>query len=264
LKTVEINKRIYLVPDQWNELTGPQIVSVMEVLYGDHEVNEALLRLLKIITGMKWMRWCRTPISEKMEFLYLTHFLINENNLTRQLLRQYRGYHGPDDDFNNLTGEEFIFSENFYFKSFTIVEENKSRQINEEGLNNLVAVLYRPIKPGYHLKKNPDGDPRVPFNQYISAYNAEKKIKRWPLAAKLAIFTWYECCRQNMISANPEIFTGGNNEPARYGLISVMRLIAEGGIHGDFDKVMKMYVKMWMIELNEKAEEAKQAEKTAT
>jgi hypothetical protein len=41
-----------------------------------------------------------------------------------------------------------------------------------------------------------------------------------------------------------------------------MRTIAEGGIHGDFEKVSGMYVKMWMVELNEKIEEAKRIEQS--
>jgi hypothetical protein len=49
---------------------------------------------------------------------------------------------------------------------------------------------------------------------------------------------------------------------AKYGLINVMRTIAESGIHGDFDKVQKMYVKMWMMELNEKIDEAKKVEES--
>ncbi len=62
-----------------------------------------------------------------------------------------------------------------------------------------------------------------------------------------------------MIEQNPDIFSGGINEAAKYGLISVMRVIAEGGIHGTFEQVQKMYVKMWMVELNEKYEESKRA-----
>ena len=79
---------------------------------------------------------------------------------------------------------------------------------------------------------------------------------------KLAIFHWYQACRQKMISENPDVFTGGSGEVAKYGLLSVMRTIAESGIHGDFDKVQKMYVKMWMMELNEKIDEAKKIEKS--
>ncbi len=258
MKLAEINKRLYTVPESWNELTGPQLIRVMKVIYSEESADTALLSLLRIITGMSWWRWCRVPVWEKMEFLYLTYFLISSNTLNKNLLPNIGNFYGPADEFNNITGDEFVFSEDFYFKCFT-TDENGQRVFDEKGLNQLVAVLYREKKPGYNTKINPDGDARQPFNQNICAYNAEHTIRKWPMAVKLAVFTWYEVCRQEMIEQNPEIFSGGSSEPARYGLISVMRVIAEGGIHGNFEDVQKMYVKMWMVELNEKHEEAKRA-----
>jgi len=259
MKVIELNKRIYTVPETWNELTGGQLLQVMEVLYGRYEVKEAQLKLLKILTGCSWYRFFLTPVEERVDYLYLTHFLVNESNLTKQLLPVYKGFYGPDDDFNNITGEEFVFSEDYYFKCFTQSSYDAPREMQEEYLNELVAVLYRPKKNGYDLALNKDGDARQPFNQNVSAYHAKNTIKKWPLEAKLAIFTWYEVCRMQMIEQNPDIFSGGSGEAAKYGLISVMRVIAEGGIHGTFDQVQKMYVKMWMVELNEKYEEAKRA-----
>lgn len=219
---------------------------------------------------MSWYRFFKCKMEELEEFLYLTFFLYNSNDLTRQLIPSYKNFHGPADDFNNITGDEFVFSEDYYLKysglfpSLSGEGGSDRRSETDEAnrcLNELVAILYRPLKKNYDTARDPDGDLRVPFNQNICAYNARHKIKRWPLHIKLAIFHWYQGCRQKMIDDNPDIFTGGNSEPAKYGLLSVMRTIAEGGIHGDFDKVQKMYVKMWMMELNEKMEEGKKIEK---
>lgn len=258
MKTIEINKRIYLVPEKWNELTGRQLLQAMDILYSDQATETALLQLLRIITGMGWYRFFRCPLDQKAEFLDLTYFLVNESDLTKNVLPEFDKLYGPADDFNNITGEEFVFSEDAYFKSFIPATETDPRVIIEDGLNGLVAVLYRQKKKGYDLARNADGDPRQPFNQNICEYNAKHIISKWPRSAKLAVFTWYEACRKQMIDSNPDIFTGGG-EQARYGLISVMRVIAEGGIHGTFEQVQKMYVKMWMVELNEKYEESKRA-----
>lgn len=210
---------------------------------------------------MSWYRFFKAPMIDKAAFLDVTYFLVNENTLTKQLIPGYNGLCGPADDFNNITGEEFIFSEDFYFRSYTKAPDQAFRVMNESVLNDLVAVLYRKKKPGYDTRLNADGDPRQPFNQNICAYNSIAIISKWPFAAKLAVFTWYEACRQQMIEGNPDIFSGGEAEPAKYGLISVMRVIAEGGIHGTFENVQKMYVKMWMVELNEKADEIKRIDK---
>lgn len=261
MKLIELNKKLYLVPETWNELTGRQLLQVIEVLYGGYEGNAAQLKLLKIITGMSWWRFVRASMAEKSEFLYLTHFLVNGSVLTKQLLPVYKGFYGPDDDFNNITGVEFVFSEDAYFKCFTQTTPDEPRIMQEDGLDALVAFLYRKKKRGYDIDLNRDGDPREEFNENISAYNKKKFISKWPASAKLAIFTWYEACRTSMIQGNADIFTGGSGEPAKHGLVSVMRVIAEGGIHGTFEQVQKMYVKMWMVELNEKMEEAKRSEK---
>jgi hypothetical protein len=264
LKIITIHTKTYSVASEWNELSGSQLLKVMDVLYGNYEVDAARLLLLKILTRMSWYGFCKIPMPDKAEFLDVTHFLINDNTLTKQLLPQYDGFYGPDDDFNNITGEEFIFSEDFYFKSFSQDTADGPRTMIEAGLNGLASVLYREQKKDYDFELNPDGDPRKPFNQNIAAFNENKIVTAWPMNVKLAIFTWYETCRQRMILANPEIFSSGSGEPAKYGLLSVMRAIAEGGIHGKFDDVAKMYVKMWMVELNEKVAEAKQQEKAAT
>jgi hypothetical protein len=113
------------------------------------------------------------------------------------------------------------------------------------------------MKKGYDVSKDIDGDARIVFNQYLSAHYAKKVISKWPDHLKLSIFFWYECCRNKMMASIDEIFSGGSGEPAKYGLVSVMRAIAEGGIYGDFDKVQRMYVKMWVMELDEKEEEYK-------
>ena len=232
----------------------------MKVLYGGEPANVALLKLLRILTGMSWYRFFCCPLDQKAEFLHLSEFLLAGNTLTKNLLPEFDNFFGPADDFNNITGEEFVFSEHHYFKAFSFPEDGP-RLIHEEGLNQLVAVLYRPKKQKYDIYRNPDGDPRQPFNQHLCAYNTRHIISRWPAEVKMAVFQWYECCRQQMIEENPDIFSGGSGEEARYGLISVMRVIAEGGIHGTFDQVQKMFVKMWMVELNEKYLEAKRAMK---
>ena len=59
MKTVEINKRIYLVPETWNDLTGRQLMRAMDLLYSDQQTETVLLQLLRIITGMSWYRFFR-------------------------------------------------------------------------------------------------------------------------------------------------------------------------------------------------------------
>lgn len=248
---VELNRRLYTIPTSWDELSKKQLLGAVSILYHNGEVNATLLQLFRILSGMSWLRFFLTKAVDMMEYFYLCYFLINETGPTKNLIKEYKGYRGPADHFNNLTGAEFIFSEDFYF-SFV-----NSEHKDDTALNELVAILYRPGKRDYNFKIDAAGDGREPYNQNIASYLAKHRISKWDRNVRLAIFHWYQACREKMIKGNPKVFTGKKGEPAKYGLLSVMRTIAETGIHGDFEKVQKMHVKMWMMELNEKIEEAK-------
>jgi hypothetical protein len=143
---------------------------------------------------------------------------------------------------------EFIFSEQFY-------SDYKATK-KMDALDQLVATLYRPAKKGYDAKRNPDGDIRIPYNDFLTGYYADK-IGGWPAKVKQAILHWYEGCRLKLIDDNPDVFgasSGGGD--SLYGLYSVMRTVAEKGIHGDLEKVERMYVKVFLMEINEQLAEA--------
>lgn len=250
---VELNRRLYTIPTAWDELSRKQLLGVISILYRNGELNTTLLQLFRILSGMNWLRFFLTKASDMMDFFYLVFFLVNETGPTKNIIKEHKGFHGPADDFNNLTGAEFIFSEDFYFAF--VASEHK----DDNALNELVAILYRPGKRNYDYKINPAGDTRQPYNQNISSFFAKARIKKWNRDLKLCIFHWYQACREKMLKGIPK---GKSTEPAKYGLLSVMRTIAETGIHGDFEKVQQMYVKMWVMELNEKMAEAERIEKS--
>jgi hypothetical protein len=194
---IELNKRLYAVPTQWNELTRRQLLQVIKVFYSEKPIEHVLLNLARIITGISWIRFFLAPIEELEEFIYLTHFMIKENSLTRQLITSYRSFYGPADDFNNITGDEFVFSEDQYFCYVN------SKKKDQAALDNLVSILFRPSKELYDHKLNKDGDARIAFNENICRFYADRKISKWPEHVKLAIFHWYEACREKMIKDNP-------------------------------------------------------------
>ncbi len=254
---IELNKRLYTVPTTWDELSRKQLLEVSGVLYAckDNIDDGSYLQLFKTLTGMSLFRFFSTKPIDMEDFLYLTFFLVTGDGPVKNIIKEYGELVGPDDDFNNITGDEFVFSEDFYFAFIN------SKYEDLDGLNNLVAILYRHPKKNYDRKIDPDGDAREPFNQNVAIHNSRSIIKHLPIAFRVAVFHWYNACRKKMIAENPDVFTGGNGDTPKYGLLSMMRVIAESGIHGDFDKVQKMYVKMWMMELNEKITEAENIKK---
>ena len=285
MKTIEINQKFYCVPETWNELSKEQLLQVMELLYKkDYPLENALLKLLKILTNMSWWAFFRAPVTTVQrykfrwknfrlslgealflskvehtgleEFLYLSDFLITANELTKNLLPQYRGFYGPAAEMYNVTMDEFVFSEDFYMQW----AETKD---DETPLNELVAVLYRPARLKYNKEKNEKGDIRIAFNENLCSYYAKTEICHWPLNVKTSIAQFYQACRDKWIHDNPDVFEGGTRDtPAQYGMISVMRGVAKSGVHGStIEDVGRCYVNAILMELNELVQEAREHER---
>lgn len=251
----EVNKKFFTVPTEWNELSQQQLLDVMECIYmSQYYRDEGRLKLFKIITGLNWWQFFKCRSEELEDLLYLTDFLLGEKtNLTKQLIPHFDFLCGPDSELGNLVMSELVFSD-AYFMQWCADKENIQL------LNEFCAVLYRPMKKNYDLVKNPDGDPREEFNSNLSNYIAKTKIAKWPMKVKLAIATWYDACRWQIVQENPEVFGGSEADVSRHGLISVIRQVAKGGVLGNFVEVQKKYVSLVMIELNESIADAKEQE----
>lgn len=238
------------VPDKWNDLTVKQLVQVLSVFGNTDDVVQAKLKLLKIITGLNWWQWVNASADELNDRLHLVDFLIKENTLTRNLLPSYRGFAGPADDFENLVMSEFVYTEAFF-------QQKADNYADVEALDNLISILYRKKKKGYDSDRNQDGDIREPFNEFVCKHYAKDEVCFWPLKVKECIFFWYEGCRSKLAADFPEVFAGGEGDPAKYGLVSIMRNVAEKGVHGKFEDVERKPVRLIMLELDEMMTEAK-------
>lgn len=254
---IELNKRYYTVPTQWNELSQQQLIAVMETLFMRQYTGEqGCLKLLKILLGFNWWQFFRSKPTEMAEYFYLTLFLLSEQRqLTDQLLPVYDELHGPDKEFNNLVMQELAICDGVF------MQWAEDRE-NHELLNQLCSLLYRPAKEDYNFKKNIDGDARIPFNQNLCEYYCRTKVHKWPMSVKLAIAYWYDACRWQLVEENEDVFGGDNSgEVSKYGLVSVMLSVAESGSLGDFSKVEQHNVHTVMIQLNESIRKAKEQEK---
>lgn len=254
-------KRSYQCCTEWNDLTGKQLLQVMQTLESKrYDDLKRILKLFKIIAGLSWWQFFR--LGERIEeFIYLVAFLFNSNTLTKQVLPRYycnvsgHLFYGAADELNNLVMAEFVLSEDYYMRWVEAKEKT-------ELLNELVAVLYRHPKQGYDFEKNADDDARIPFNQNICSYYAKHVISYWPMHVKIAIAHWYSACRQKLVDDNPDVF-GGTGEPPKYGLLQVMYNVAEEAAFGNFSQVENQYMHLVMVSLNIAVQKAKAIEKNS-
>lgn len=250
---IELHNRYYQTPVKWNDLSRKQLLQIIDIIYSDIGEVEGRVKIMKVLTGISWLRLWWGGMFDIDDKLHLTDFLLQENTLTKNLIPKYKKLYGPADDFSNLIVSEFIFAEQFH----GLYKETK----DVENLDRMIACLYRPCKFLYNKKLNKDGDVRRDFNDHVIDYFA-KKISRWPMNVKLGILTWYEGCRQKLVEDNPAVFGGSSSgETALYGLFSIMRGVAEKGIHGSLPQVEKMFVKVFLLELNEQVAEAERIER---
>jgi hypothetical protein len=249
---ITIKERTFDVITKFNDLTADQLLKIMRIVHGRQPANIAYLRMLKIMASVPDSFWNTCQVLDVEQFMYLSQELLKDR-LTKQLLPMQKRFAGPADNFNNLQMGEFVFTEDYFF---AFKEDS-----NIKHLDNLCAVLFRPVKKNYDRKVNPDGDVRIPFNQNRCLYNAKTAIRKWKLEIKLAILTWYEHCRLQLVDDFPAVFAGGSGDPAKYGLITMMRNVAQSGTHGNFDNVEILPLKMVMIELDEMLMEAEQIKK---
>lgn len=238
-------------------MTQGQLLKVVPILFGKEITLKDKLYLIKLLSGISWYRWAFVKAAEVMEYLYLLDFLFFEQiTLTGNKLPHYRGLYGPEELFKNMRGKEFTFSCAWF-------DQYNADKTNTEGLNNLVACLYRKKIFGYDPIKNKLGDCRVVFNSNTLPYYA-RKVKHWPMKYKLLVYAWYLGCHNSLAKLYPKVFTGGG-APSTFGMWSVMRSIARDSIHGDFTKVENMYVQEMMMEITEsviEADKLKQKQKT--
>lgn len=255
-----------MIPEQWNELTGQQLIEIAEVLQGwnssksgERDSLRRDLQLARILSGLDKGTFLRMNAAEVYEkLLPLTAFVKNECNLTEQLLPVVKvngmKFYGPDSELRNLQFAEFDFAERdlYLWHKQMETEEVDAKPVDHSYLYRFVAYLYRPAIAGYDFKRNPAGDPREPFNAKLSEYYAAEYFeKHLPLPVALAITFFYKGCRKLIVSLFPDVFDGANKSeisevPAYFDL---MAGIAETGVYGDFSKVEQMYLYNALLEM---------------
>src|SRR5688500_9771010 len=111
---IQPHKRFYTVATDWNELTGEQLLQIMQA-FGNKKYDQLklLLKLLKIVAGLSWFQFLKLGVKLE-EFVYLVGFLFTEHTLTKQLLPSYQCkktsevFYGPSEMLYNMIMKEFV------------------------------------------------------------------------------------------------------------------------------------------------------------
>jgi hypothetical protein len=239
------------VADNYNELTGEQLISMCRIFLDAEERAVADLKAMQILLQIDSpKKFFKLSLHLKYEILQHMDWIFDKNGLTKQLLPEYGELYGPADEWNNMNMAEWNACEIFYHQMLT--EDDPDAQ------NMLIGVLYREMKQGYDLKRDPDGDARVEFNPNEIGYYADI-VAGWNEEAKMAIITWFDGCREMMKELYPELFEGSptKHEPKDPGMFEVIRQLS-GQKYGSFKEAEKLNVHIAARELVAQIKEAKE------
>lgn len=256
MTTFYLDKKKYgAIPESYNELTGKQLIALAKLFLQAGDPGVMLLTALQVLLDKSFFWFALISSDAKARMMQYISWVFEKNTLTNQVLPVYRGFVGPKKEFDNLTLSEFHHSEMYYGEYVA--------DKDEEALNNLVAVLYRPAKPGYNYRLDSQGDARRAFNPNEVEYYADV-VASWPAEVKHAILFFYDGCRQKLLEEYAEVFQGDSGEGSETGMFGIIRGIAEGGKFGDVDKVEGLNIHTALLELSMQLKEAEQLKNTTS
>lgn len=279
MHTLSLNDIRFNLPGNWNELNRDQLLKFAS-LNGkkDIELEEIKIKMLFLFTGMKVMEkpsitidgkeyfWLKYQKDKFLVSAYSLAFItqlnlaffkeIGENKytinplLTRNLLTVIevagKKLYGPADGLSNLLLKEYVHTETFY-------SEYMKTQ-NQEALDKLIAILYRPagkIKPG---TINFQGDIREPFNDFLID-NYAKITKKLAQNVRLTIIWYYEGCKRHISALFPKVFKENDGKSSNENtFMNFMTIIDElaNNQPAENERIMNVYLYTALTSLNQK------------
>lgn len=253
--------KVFFLKEKWEELTAEEFAAVSDILFsagGDKLKTD--ISLLKILAAMKPHHLLFMKAENVLPLLPLCDWVLKEANIIKQLIPSFhiagKNYYGPYDGLQNLRNNEFESAEQelgVWHDLYAGEQEGNIWQ-DEKALYSLyrfAAILYRPARKKYDLKRDPEGDRREKYNQFMVDERAKLFQQYLPVGYLKAIMIWYKGCRAAMYEQFTDVFTqneGGEPESSD-AYFGMMRAIAEKGTYGTFDQVEEMWIWTMLTEL---------------
>ena len=271
MHTIEIPAKKILLdfPSEINEMTNNQFVRYVDYVlrYVNGAIDENLFKLnmaallLNVRRGLGYFflnkakrEQCETNIVRISE---LMAGFIDDNQedgkrefklkSVRNFVPRILDYYGPGNCFENLSYCEYRLTRVF-FKSFAL--DNR-----EEDLNQMIAILYRPSKPGWFLRrylKSCDGERRIVHNSKSNPLLLQRRlsrIARIPYHIRYAVFLYFSGCEDFLKTGKPvvdgieldlsELYTGESDPDdnrADVGMVGLLYSLTETGVFGSIEQ----------------------------
>ena len=233
METVTINGKKIQFPTNWAELQENRklFLSIIKLFFLNLKEQELLNYAALKMVGMSDIQIIRiTNVIEnpksnpQSEQISANLFRISELakfvtdtllEITQKFFNRLKNYFAPESVIKIFTAWEYALSEKAFFD---FVEKK-----DEQFLNKLIAIIYRPKKKFYFIRKyfknfNPDK------RQAYSDAFLNKRIKRvskFPYHVKWLIFRWFAWQREIIIKAHKYTFSGGSKSNKKIDIGSI-------------------------------------------
>lgn len=210
-----------------------------------HNIRMALLAGLLQLPKNQFLKLSTAAVADMLEHHKLVQFFITSPwVIITNPIAQLVGYSwkgkvlliGPSIEFHATTLEEFIVADRIYM--------NYQNDPQEEYLNELMSIFYRPAAAPHERKDKLSSDIRRPFHpdrmdDYLPFI---RKQKHWK---KVVFLMWYESSRTRMASRFRECFSPSSED--RKGSPDILsQLLGFARNATEFDKVKSLPVYLVM------------------
>jgi hypothetical protein len=204
------------IPGEWAELDSKSFAAIIQVLHfrkaDKHTIAVTLLALLFGKGNFHILHHLNDKRPEE-NFIYdlvpLTNFLLETQppvkNFFPKLNIRKKVCLAPDDNLGNLSFGEWCFAFQFYHY-YSLTQD-------DQWLNKLIAVLYRPADP----EQRPDsvnykGDCREAFNENLIDKRS-LDVAHIQSKFKLAVLAWFSVAVQDLQQYRPHVFPKVEDNP---------------------------------------------------
>jgi len=221
---VTFQNDVYQLPEKWDEITGPQLETLAQLIQKGLTENELLFRFALFCMGMR-MAWRYSLRVNNLDCYYVRHgitriylvspfqmavlaqsisWMVDDNRINPKITKnhyhefypcRYRRLFGPADAISNLLTSEWILAE------MERIAWNNSK--NEHHLNRLLAILWRPT-----ASNHPDGDRRAPFQEATFEKRIDQIAKIKPFQKQVMLW-YYEACIAFLAEKFKDVFSEG-------------------------------------------------------
>ena len=214
------------MPSTWNELTKKQLLFVAGMFHKGLSIVDFKVTTLYEFLSVKSKDFKRINADDGYYLCKTLDFILDEVTLTKNMIPTLRRgittFYGASDGLLYCTFGEFTWAHTRF--------EQYVKDKSPSALNELVAILYRPKKFGWFIRRyfTESTDPRVRFKERTFKKRALKMAKVDPLI-KYCVFLFFSGCMNSLPKQFPNVYRQKEDSiESEHGWISLIISLADG------------------------------------